>query len=123
LAPRPTVQDIGKFNTAFLRDTNCINLIKGVISKCEANNKYGDKSVMWELIKMDIRSETVNYCKTLKYEKLKYEKTLEQQLTLLQQIIVNGNAPEDSQEQIIEIDRAFITIDNKKTTGKFCEII
>jgi len=50
--------------------------------------------VMWELIKMDIGSETVKYCKTLKYEKLKYEKLLEEQFKLLQQIVVNDNAPE-----------------------------
>ena len=43
-----------KFNTDLLGDTNDINLIKVVISKSEANNKYGDKSAMWELIKMDI---------------------------------------------------------------------
>ena len=39
-----------QFNTDLLRD---ISLIKGVISKSEADNKYGDKSVMWEPIKMD----------------------------------------------------------------------
>ena len=40
-----------KFNTALLRDTNYVNLIKDVISKSETNNKYGDKSVKWELSK------------------------------------------------------------------------
>jgi len=85
-----------KFNTALLRDTNCISLIKGVISKTEANNKYGDKSVMWELIKMAIRSETGKYCKNPKYEKRNYEKTFVEQLKLLQQIVVKDSAPEDT---------------------------
>jgi len=40
----------------------------------------------------------------LNYEKLKYEKTLEQQLKPLQQIVVTNDAPEDTQEQIIEIE-------------------
>ena len=40
----------------------------------------------------------------LNYEKLKYEKPLEQQLKPLQQIVVTNDAPEDTQEQIIEIE-------------------
>jgi len=45
---------------------------------------------------MDIRSETAKYCKNLKYENLKYGKPLEEQLKLLQQIVANDNAPEDT---------------------------
>jgi len=82
-----------KFNTDLLHDTNYINLIKGMIFKSETNNKYGNKSVMLELSKMDIRSETVKYWKIFKYEKLKYQKTLEEQPKLLQQIVVNDNTP------------------------------
>ena len=53
----------------------------------------------------------------LKYDKPNYEKTLEEQLKLLQQVVANVNASENTQEQIIQIERELISVNNEKPAG------
>ena len=54
-----------KFNNSLLQDENYLQLIKDSYASIE--NKYKDvenKQLLWELIKMEIRAETISYSKT-----------------------------------------------------------
>ena len=46
-----------KFNNNLLHDIDYVNLIKKTIKECKTNlNQYTDKGLVWELIKLKIRS-------------------------------------------------------------------
>jgi hypothetical protein len=107
-----------KFNTSLLRDKKYTNLIKETIQNSEMQNKHEDKGIVWELVKIDIRSATIKYCKNSKHKKQKHEESLQKDLKLLHQQITTTNNQEELQnlqEQINAIEGEIISIENEKT--------
>ncbi len=52
-----------KFNTSLLNDTLYVEKIKEIIQKYKLEyNTLTNKGLVWELIKMEIRSYTLPYC-------------------------------------------------------------
>ncbi len=73
-----------KFNTSLLHDTY-VRKIKEIIQKCNLEyNSIANKGLIWELIKMEIRSFTLPYCVQKKKEKSAFKKSLEKELDNLQ---------------------------------------
>jgi len=103
----PKLQERGpgywKFNITLLRDKQYIKHIKQTISKSEALHQYDDKAIVWELIKMDIRSATMSYCKHKRQASTKHEKHLETQLKILHESLMNESDTENIHKQIENI--------------------
>jgi hypothetical protein len=55
------------------------------MKEIKMHNQNEDKSVVWEMVKMDFRSATIKYSKGKKQTKEKYEKSLQEDLKLVQQ--------------------------------------
>ncbi len=52
-----------KFKNTLLHDTEFVNLMKKTINDCKSSeNNYTDKGLVWELIRLKIRSVSIPYC-------------------------------------------------------------
>jgi len=106
-----------KFNITLLRDKQYIKHIKHTISKSEALHQYDDKAIVWELIKMDIRSATMSYCKHKRQASTKYEKHLETQLKILHESLMNESDTDNIHKQIEDIEQELKSIASEKIAG------
>ena len=79
-----------KFNNLLLQDENFLQLIKDSYPLIE--NKYQDvenKQLLWELIKMEIRAETIRYSKTKRFNMKTREIAIQLKLEELDRKICN----------------------------------
>ena len=75
-----------KFNSDLLNDTNYTELVYKIID--ESRNKYNildDKSLVWDMIKCDIRGQTVSYSTHKARERRKHEQHVIQSLSELEE--------------------------------------
>ena len=81
-----------KFNNKLLEDENYITLIKGSLPRIlEKYHEVECYQLLWELIKMEFRSETINYSKTKRKGINKRETVLQGKLDELDNRICQGN--------------------------------
>ena len=73
-----------KFNTSLLKDKDYIKLVKRSITKTVENNKESNRSMLWDIIKMNIRGETITFCSYKKRERQKHENELLQEIEILE---------------------------------------
>ena len=106
-----------KFNCSFLRDEEFVNGIKKCITNSKANYAHlGDKGLLWEMVKMEIRILAINFASQKKKErdKLYYQLTKE-----LEKLQVNmDNNPEDNiVQQFSMVKEQIEQIENHKLQG------
>jgi len=80
-------------NTSFLSETEYINRIKTTIESVKdeyQNDKLVNVSLLWELIKLKVREQTLRYAKTKKAKMLREEEELEKKINILQRQIDSG---------------------------------
>ncbi len=106
-----------KFNTTLLRDKNYTDMIKQTIQQSEKHHHNEDKTLVWDLVKMDIRTHTIRYSKFKKRENIKYEQTLESELKQLHDSVEHVNNIVELQDRINAIERELLSIVNKRTAG------
>ena len=78
-----------KFNTSFLSETEYINQSKTTIESVKdeyQNDKSVNVSLLWEMIKLKVREQTLIYAKTKKAKMLR-EEELEKKINILQRQI------------------------------------
>lgn len=75
-----------KMNCSVLRELEYVKKIKQVINKCEVTYEASDidKVLFWEVLKMKIRGETINYCIEKKRESRRKQNLLENQIKELE---------------------------------------
>ena len=82
-----------KLNTSFLSETEYINQMKTTIEIVK-NEYQNDKSVnvflLWEMIKLKVREQTLRYAKTKKAKIMREEEELEKKINILQRQIDSG---------------------------------
>ena len=78
-----------KLNTSFLSETEYINHIEGVKDEHQ-NDKSVNASLLWEMIKLKTREQTLRYAKTKKAKMLREEEELERKINVLQRQIDLG---------------------------------
>ena len=88
-----------KLNTSFLSETEYINQIRTTIEGVNdeyQNDKSVSASLLWEMIKLKVREQTLRYAKTKKTKMLREEEELEKKINILQRQIdsVCNNANE-----------------------------
>ena len=82
-----------KLNTSFLSETEYINQIRATIEGVKdeyQNNKSVNASLLWEMIKLKVREQTLGYAKTKKAKMLRQEEELEKKINILQREIDSG---------------------------------
>jgi len=97
-----------KFNSNLLHDKNYVRNIKEIIKDSTNEfNTYDDKGLVWEMVKLKIRSFSVPYCIKKKKERSQFRKKLESDLENLQIKLDENNTTE--------------TLDNFRTTKRELE--
>ena len=104
-----------KFNVSLLRDKVYTHMIQQVIIASKAHHSINDKAILWDMIKMDIRIQTIIYCKAKKKEHEEYEQALEHELKLLQSKILTDNV--DFSDRITAVEHELISINNERIAG------
>ena len=82
-----------KLNTSFLSETEYIKQIKTTIESVKdeyQNDKSVNVSLLWEMIKLKVREQTLRYAKTKKAKMLREEEELEKKINILQRQIDSG---------------------------------
>ena len=88
-----------KLNTSFLSETEYINQIKKTIDGVKdeyQNDKSVNVSLLWEMIKLEVKEQTLRYAKTKKGEMLREEEELEKKINMLQWLIQSVTMPTKS---------------------------
>jgi exonuclease III len=75
-----------KFNSKLLHNPEYVKNIKEIIKNCKSElEKYTDKGLTWEIVKLKIRSYTIPFCIKRKKEKQAFKLELENKLAVLQE--------------------------------------
>jgi len=75
-----------KLNTSFLSETEYIHQIRTTIEGVKdeyQNDKSVSASLLWEMIKLKVREQTLRYAKTKKQKMLREEEGLEKKINIL----------------------------------------
>ena len=87
----PRGPGLWKFNNTLLNDEQYIALIRSTYAEARTYySKLEDKRLVWEMIKMEIRSATISYAKHRVKASYLREKEIERQLDHLDSIICNN---------------------------------
>ena len=87
----PRGPGLWKFNNTLLNDEQYIALIRSTYAEARTYySKLEDKRLVWEMIKMEIRSATISYAKHKVKASYLREKEIERQLDHLDSIICNN---------------------------------
>ena len=107
----------GKFNASLLSDLDYNGYIKGIIDMhCLKLKDMKNKSLKWELIKMEIRNATIVYSKTQAYLKHEYENDLNKEYQVTSKL-VELNYSEEREIQLTVIKNKLEQINSIKTEG------
>ena len=97
-----------ELNTSFLLDEEYVGLIKKTIIEVAneyANNNEIDAILLWDTMKMQIRSSSLNYARRKKAKMKSLELKLESEILSLQKKLEENNISENEKVQIYsEID-------------------
>lgn len=106
-----------KFNASLLCDLDYNGYIKGIIDMhCVKLKDMKNKSLKWELIKMEIRNATIVYSKTQAYLKHEYENDLNKEYQVTSKL-VELNYSETREIQLTIIKNKLEKINSIKTEG------
>lgn len=107
-------------NTSFLLDEEYVGLIKKTITDVAneyANNNEIDAILLWDTMKMQIRSSSLNYARRKKAKMKSLELKLESEILSLQKELEESNISENEKVQIYsEID---VKILQREETSKY----
>ena len=102
LHSNPRGNGFWKLNTSLLADNNFIEIIKIAIQ--EKGNEYKDDKLvnpllLWNMIKLKVRENSITYSASIKKAKVKKEEQLEKEITMLEKRLDNAcsNDPPVSQ--------------------------
>ena len=90
-----------KLNTSFLSDNNYIKLVKQTISNVSKQYEHDnevDEILLWEMIKMQIRADSITYAKQKNKERKNRVKILESKIADLQNTLEENKITYDSTE-------------------------
>ncbi len=82
-----------KFNLKLLKDMDYVKLVKNTVEHCKNDFcQPENKSLLWELTRLRIRSATIPYCIKRKKEMIAFKLNLENELLRLQQELDYNNS-------------------------------
>ena len=83
-----------KLNTSFLSDANYVNQIRTTIKKVTdeyVNDDNVNPALMWEMIKLKIREQSIKYAKDRRTKTSRREEEIEKAINVLQELIESSN--------------------------------
>ena len=83
-----------KLNTSFLSDANYVNQIRTTIKRVTdeyVNDENVNPALMWEMIKLKIREQSIKYAKDRRTKTSRREEEIEKAINVLQELIESSN--------------------------------
>ena len=83
-----------KLNTSFLSDVNYVNQIRTTIKKVTDEYVNDDNvipALMWEMIKLKIRGQSIKYAKDRRTKTSRREEEIEKAINVLEELIESSN--------------------------------
>ena len=105
-----------KFNCQLLHDKEYIDLIKGTITNISTSNREANPHLLWETMKVAIRSSTIEYASRKKKAKENVVNALEHRLQRLEHILLSKPS-ENVEKSINEIKEELDIYIAEKTRG------
>ena len=95
-----------KFNCSLLKDADYVTKVKNVLQNCaEKYNNFENKSLLWDTIKCEIRTETISYASWKARQRRQLGQDLEKQLNILEDQLSKGQPVLDQYSAIkIELE-------------------
>jgi exonuclease III len=113
----PKGRGLWKLNVSLLKDKEYVKGINALLSKKIIQyNKFEDKGLVWDLVKMDIRSHTISYATFKAKQTREYEKLLQDELKDIEQDLAD-NPTDDTKAQYHTNIKELEKINNEKTRG------
>ena len=101
-----------KLNSSFLSDINYVNQIRKAIQEVLAEYENDDNviaALLWEMIKLNVREQSLKYAADKKAKLNRKEEELERRIDVLQNLIESNHIGEQEKQN------AFIEQEEKKT--------
>jgi exonuclease III len=106
-----------KFNTSLLKDLEYIEKINNLIIEEQTRQTSGNKGLLWDTIKMQIRGFTISYTSHKAKEKRKYISELQEELTKIESEL--ATEPNENNKQIFTtLTRELEDYNNEITRGQ-----
>ena len=83
-----------RLNTSFLSDVNYVNQIRTTIKKVTdeyVNDDNVNPTLMWEMIKLKIREQSIKYAKDRRTKTSRREEEIEKAINVLEELIESSN--------------------------------
>ena len=106
-----------KFNSSLLLDEDYCAYMKGII--CKYGDEYKDvqdKSLKWDLIKMEVRAHTISYSKTQAYWLREHERELTKRIQIIEENL-NANSSNDTIARYKNLQYELEKIHDDRTNG------
>ena len=91
-----------KLNTSFLSDANYVNQIRTTIKNVTdeyVNDDSVNPTLMWEMIKLKIREQSIKYAKDRKTKTSRREEEIEKEINVLQELVESSNKGDREKEE------------------------
>jgi exonuclease III len=106
-----------KFNNSLLKDLEYIENVNNIITEEQIRQASGNKGLLWDTIKMQIRGFTIRYTSHKAKEKRKYVTELQEQLTNIEnELAIEPN--EDNRQIFTTLTREMEAFNNEITRGQ-----
>jgi exonuclease III len=106
-----------KFNTSLLRDPEYVRLINNVLDhEIEKYANYKNKGLVWDTIKMEIRSNSISYSSHKAKKTKQYEKELSEEIKKVEASLAE-NPNEDLKQHYITATKELEMINNERAKG------
>ena len=106
-----------KFNSALLSDTDYVTMVKQTIQSTAELNKAADPPLLWDVIKDQVRGDTIRYASHKKKEKIKRQEHLEYMVSDLLEKIEKHPYDEVSKETLQKTKTDLDALISEKTNG------
>ena len=127
-----------KFNVSLLKDAQYVDKIKNLIAECKIKYaNFENKPLLWDIIKCEIRSETISHASWCSKQRKKLENELNREIEKLEKDLNNGKdiyrEHQDAKSKLEKLlqsnangvfirSRAQFIEENEKCTSYFCQL-
>ena len=107
-----------KLNSSLLHDAAYVTKVKEIIINVSENySTINDKSMSWEIMKLEIRTQTIPYCVKLKRQKEEYERQLNKQYTILYEATQNADCSQQVWDELQQTKCQLESLERERTRG------
>ena len=107
-----------KFNSSLLHDAAYVTKVKEIITNVSENySTINDKSMLLEIMKLEIRTQTIPYCVKLKRQKEEHERQLNKKYTILYEATQNADCSQQIWDELQQTKCQLEALERERARG------